>query len=130
MEPGFSTRVKSSTTNTLSFSMTRKSPIIMPALGAVQTCSATRGPQSARQQPSSQAKSESVGLGSDCGGVGVAAASGPAEEADFDCEPAPADCCAEFAGEDATKTSAAANMNRKTMPILIRNTLGLRATLL
>src|SRR5271168_366839 len=129
MEPGFSTRVKSSTTNTLSFSMTRKSPSIMPALGAVQTCSATRGPQSARQRPSSQAKSESFGLGSDCGGVGVAAASGPAEEADLDCEPAPADCCAEFAGEDATKTSAAANTNRKRMPILIRSTLGLRATL-
>src|SRR5271163_775635 len=101
MEPGFSTSVKSSTTNTLSFSMSRKSPSIMPALGASQTCSATRGPQSARQRPSSHAKSASLGLESDCGAVEDAPVSGATVWPAFDCEPAPADCCAEFVDDEA-----------------------------
>jgi hypothetical protein len=59
--------------------------------------------------------------------MGVAAASGPAEEADFPGESAAADCCAEFAGEEAAKASAVPNPNSKTLPILLRNTLSLRA---
>src|SRR5271155_3981278 len=127
MPPDCSTRVKISMASTLSFSMTRKSPNIMPALGAIQTCSAIRGPHSPRQRPSSQARSESFGLGINCGAVGVADASRPAAEIDFGCESAPADCRAEFAGEEAAKASAVTNANRRTTPVLMHNTLGLRA---
>src|ERR1700683_3574969 len=72
MPPFFSSSVKNSITNTLSFSIRRKSPTMVPALGAVQICSATRGPQSPRQRPSSHEKSERLGL---------EAASGAAREA-------------------------------------------------
>src|ERR1700674_4705647 len=125
MPADFSTSVKNSTTSTLSFSTRRKSPSIMPALGAIQTCSATRGPHSPRQRPSSHAKSESLGPWSACGGGGGAAASDAATDPACDCEPAPADCCAEPAGGAAKNTSAAPYVNRKITPILIRNTLGL-----
>src|SRR5271154_75531 len=122
----FSTSVKNSITRTLSFSTSRKSPGIMPALGAIQTCSATRGPQSPRQRPSSQAKSESLGFGIDSGAVGDKAAPDATAEPGWDCEVAPAGCCADCAGEEVKNASAAANANRKRTPILIRNTLGLR----
>src|SRR5580693_4570623 len=126
MLPGFSTSVKNSTTNTLSFSISRKSPSIMPALGAIQTCSATRGPQSPRQRPSSQAKSESLGPGCVCGEDCDMDASDVMAGPGFGCEPAPAGCCADRADEELMKTRAAPNANRKVTPILVRNKLGLR----
>src|ERR1700722_5148652 len=126
MPPDFSTSVKNSSTNTLSFSISRKSPSIIPALAAIHTCSATRGPQSPRQRPSSHAKSESLGPGTDWGGVGDADTSAVAVELAVDCEPASADRCAEPAGGAVKNTSAAPNASRKVTPILIRNTLGLR----
>src|SRR5580704_10115681 len=121
MLPGFSTSVKNSTTSALSFSISRKSPSIMPALGAIQTCSATRGPQSPRQRPSSHANSESWEPGTDCDGAGDGDGSDRAVEPVFDCAPAPADCCAKPAGEEVNDASAAPVANRKIAPILVRN---------
>src|SRR5580693_3881807 len=126
MPPLFSTSVKNSTTNTLSFSIRRKSPSIMPALGAIQTCSATRGPQSPRQRPSSHEKSASFGPESDCGGVAEAADSDAAAGPALDCEPAAADCGAESAADEENSASAAPHANRKQTAILNRNTFGLR----
>src|SRR5277367_6058498 len=122
----FSTSVKNSITRTLSFSTSRISPGIMPALGAIQTCSATRGPQSPRQRPSSQEKSESLGPGAESGAVGGTAAPDATAEPCRDRETAPAGCCADSASEEVKNASAAANANRKRTPILIRNTLGLQ----
>src|SRR5579863_534258 len=126
MPPGFSTSVKSSVTNTLSFSMSLKAPSSMPALGAIQTCSATRGPQSPRQRPSSHAKSESLGPGCVCGEDCDRDASDVMAGPGFGCEPAPAGCCADRAGDEQKKTSAALNANMKGAPILVRSKLSLR----
>src|ERR1700733_7765240 len=49
-------------TSVLSASTTRKTPSISPAFGPSHSCSATRGPHSPRQRPSSHAKLSSAGL--------------------------------------------------------------------
>src|ERR1700733_6510151 len=126
MPPFFSSSVKNSITNTLSFSIRRKSPTMVPALGAVQICSATRGPQSPRQRPSSHEKSERLGLEAASGAAREAAPFAATAEAALDREVAPAACCAESAGDGANNASAAMHANRKKTPILSRNTLGLR----
>src|ERR1700677_2247900 len=123
MPPFFSSSVKNSITNTLSFSIRRKSPTMVPALGAVQICSATRGPQSPRQRPSSHEKSERLGPDTASGAARDAAAFDATAEPAWDCEVAPAAWCAESAGDEANKASAAMHANGKKTPILNRNTL-------
>src|ERR1700723_2445648 len=126
MPPFFSSSVKNSITNTLSFSIRRKSPTTVPALGAVQICAATRGPQSPRQRPWSHEKSERLGLAAAPGVARDAAAFAATADRALGCEGAPAACCAESAGDGANNASAAMHANREKTPILSRNTLGLR----
>src|ERR1700677_336858 len=125
MPPFFSSSVKNSITNTLSFSIRRKSPTIVPALGAVQICSATRGPQSPRQRPSSQEKSERSGLDIASGAAREASAFAATAAPALDREVARVACCAESAGEPAKNAGAAMHANRKKTPLFNRNTLGL-----
>src|SRR6202167_6777789 len=98
MPPFFSSSVKNSITTTLSFSIRRKSPTMVPALGAVQICSATRGPQSPRQRPSSHEKSERLGLEAASGAAREAAPFLSPAEAALDREVAPGGCWGGAAG--------------------------------
>src|ERR1700683_1734541 len=107
MPSGFSTNVKSSSTSVFSSSTRRNVPSIIPAFGAVQHCSATRGPQAPSQRPSSQAKLASPDLGSAAGAEAEAAGGAEGEV------PAPARFWAgAFDGINASKASMPNGNNR------------------